>query len=117
MIPGFGVSIAGALPSQPLYAACFEVSREWLGKLLRGALNPACEANYGWKLSETMVDGVSNAFGGLCATLASQSIVVPADVISQLSMVNQTSRKGGYSIAATIVRSEGVRTTQTNFSS
>mmetsp|Transcript_10947 Transcript_10947/g.28722 ORF Transcript_10947/g.28722 Transcript_10947/m.28722 type:complete len:355 (-) Transcript_10947:824-1888(-) len=105
---GFGVSIVGAVPSQPLYAAVFELTRENVGKALRGRANPYVEKHYGWSFSETIVDGLSNAVGGMCATLSSQCIVVPADVVSQLSMVNQSSNVSGYRIAVDIVKNEGV---------
>ena len=69
---GFPVTIVGAIPAQVLYLTAMETSKLPVTKIGREV-----------GLDETKVALVANLVGGFIASLASQIVVVPVDVVSQ----------------------------------
>lgn len=65
-------------------------------------------------LSDAGAAGLTSALGGTCASLSTQAVTVPVDVISSRLMAQATQPahapryKGGFDALVTILRTEGV---------
>ena len=67
---GFGVVISGAIPSRIVFMTTLETTKASTLKLTE-KLN----------VSEATAAALANGLGGLCSSLASQSVFVPIDVV------------------------------------
>eukprot|EP00240_Pyramimonas_obovata_P014578 CAMPEP_0118927730 /NCGR_PEP_ID=MMETSP1169-20130426/5145_1 /TAXON_ID=36882 /ORGANISM="Pyramimonas obovata, Strain CCMP722" /LENGTH=190 /DNA_ID=CAMNT_0006869559 /DNA_START=190 /DNA_END=758 /DNA_ORIENTATION=- len=94
---GFGTVALGALPTRVIYLGSLEVAKLQVHKHSAGLhLTPTTQAS------------LDNFMGGALASLASQSVVVPIDVVSQRLMVQDAgARQSGLQLARTIVAAEG----------
>ncbi|KAG2501014.1 hypothetical protein HYH03_000834 [Edaphochlamys debaryana] len=74
---GFGTVICGTIPARAVYLTTLEWTKSEVGKAVStvGLAGPAAA-------------GVANFFGGALASLATQSVTVPIDVISQKQIVH-----------------------------
>lgn len=54
--------------------------------VLEGMKGAVMDAGHRWDVAETTLAGAANFAGGACASLATQSVVVPIDVVSQRQM-------------------------------
>ncbi|KAL4458943.1 hypothetical protein ABPG75_013808 [Micractinium tetrahymenae] len=120
---GFGVVVFGMFPARMIYLSALEVSKSISGTLIR-PLN----------LSDTAAIGAASFVGGAMASLSSQAVVVPIDVVAQrlmllgggppggaealrdpnaraLAAADAAARRhtSGLALARQIVRAEGVR--------
>ncbi|KAL4431627.1 hypothetical protein ABPG77_001469 [Micractinium sp. CCAP 211/92] len=120
---GFGVVVFGMFPARMIYLSTLEVSKSLSGALIR-PLN----------LSDTAAVGAASFVGGAMASLSSQAVVVPIDVVAQrlmllgggppggaatlrdpnaraLAAADAAARRhtSGFALARHIVRTEGVR--------
>ena len=93
---GFPTVVTGFLPARLVYLSTLESVKSRLKKFL--AANT--------QLEQTRVVAVSSFFSGACASLASQTIFVPVDVVSQQQMVSQNRVRVGDKVRA-ILRNEG----------
>lgn len=73
---GFSVSIFGAIPAQLVYISAYELVKSKVANL-------AAEGKLGVGTDEAARALVSNLMGGAAASLASQVVVVPVDVVAQ----------------------------------
>ena len=98
---GLGTVVAGTIPGRVLYLSTLEASK---ASALR-ALEP-------WELSDAARMGVASAASGCAASLASQAVVIPVDVVSQQQMVagldGRARAENGVATARRIVRAHGV---------
>ncbi|KAG0576786.1 hypothetical protein KC19_5G107600 [Ceratodon purpureus] len=99
---GFGVVISGAIPSRIVFMTTLETTKASTLKLTEKL-----------DVSEATAAAMANGLGGLCSSLASQSVFVPIDVVSQRLMVQGTpgahQYKGSMDAIRTILRTDGVR--------
>jgi len=95
---GFPVSIVGAIPAQLVYISAYELAKSTFKERMRG-------------MNDGRLNVASNFVGGACASLASQFVVVPVDVLSQRLMIQQKgpTQLNGWSLAKSIVQQEGFR--------
>lgn len=100
---GFGTVVAGTIPGRCVYLSVLEVIK---------SSTLGATATLG--LSETTAAGLAGVASGLCASLATQLVVVPVDVISQRLMAQGARGSGppkyagGLDAFRTIVREQGV---------
>ena len=95
---GFPTAVTGFLPARLVYLSTLESVKSHVKKFLL--------ANT--QFDQTRVIAMSSFLSGACASLASQTIFVPVDVISQQQMV-ATRRIGVAEKVRHIIRNEGVR--------
>ncbi|MCO5577465.1 hypothetical protein L7F22_031297 [Adiantum nelumboides] len=114
---GFGTSLVGAIPARALYLGTLELTKS----------NAGCAARR-LGLSESAASATANAAAGFAASMASQLVWTPVDVISQRLMLSMQSTggtsaggaaaprssfthdyKGGYDALRTILRTDGLR--------
>ncbi|XP_020092924.1 solute carrier family 25 member 44 [Ananas comosus] len=99
---GFATVITGAIPARIIFLTSLETTKAALLQLVR-PLN----------LSEPAQAAIANGLAGMSASICSQSVFVPIDVVSQKLMVQGYSGhakyNGGLDVARKILQSEGVR--------
>ena len=95
---GFGASVTGFLPARLVYLSTLESVKSKVKKVL----------NSNTQFDQTRVVAISSFLSGACASLASQTIFVPVDVISQQQMIS-VKRISVVDKVKTILRTEGVR--------
>jgi solute carrier family 25 protein 44 len=93
---GFPVSIVGAIPAQLVYISAYELAKSTFKEHVTG-------------MEENRLNIASNLVGGACASLASQFVVVPVDVLTQRLMIQKGLAQNGWSLAKSIVQAEGFR--------
>lgn len=76
---GFTTVVLGIIPARVLYMTTLEGTKG----LVRAALGPGS----GSGLSEDRVVAVGNFLGGGCASMLTQTVVAPVDVVSQRQMI------------------------------
>lgn len=81
---GFGTVAAGALPARIIYMSTLESSKQRVSQFA---------SNY--SLSPVTTAALASAIGGLTASLATQSVTVPMDVISSRMMIQGSRVSGG----------------------
>lgn len=69
---GFGIVISGAIPSRVVFMTTLETTKASTLRLTEKL-----------DVSETTSAAIANGIGGLCSSLASQSVFVPIDVVSE----------------------------------
>lgn len=99
---GFGTVISGTIPARCLYLSTLEMTK---AKVLSSTTKMG--------IPETTAVGLAAGAGGLCASLASQTVVVPIDVVSSRMIAQgavgaRVQYKGGLDAFRTILRTEGV---------
>ncbi|KAJ3100586.1 hypothetical protein HDU97_002116 [Phlyctochytrium planicorne] len=107
---GFAVTAVGAIPAQVLYLSAFEASKHYLHKALTAKALRS-------KLDENRIAVLTNFVGGGIASLSSQIVVIPIDVVSQKLMVQNKKKlvdgaekpyKNGIDAIVRIFSSEGI---------
>nr|XP_019706612.2 cleavage stimulation factor subunit 50 [Elaeis guineensis] len=99
---GFGTVITGAVPARIVFLTSLETTKVASLKLVEP-----------FKLSEPVQAAIANGIAGMAASLCSQAVFVPIDVVSQRLMVQGYSGyakyNGGLDVARKILKSDGVR--------
>ncbi|CAN1839142.1 Solute carrier family 25 member 44 [Linum perenne] len=99
---GFGTVITGAVPARIIFLTALETTKVASFKMVES-----------FKLSEASEAAVANGIAGMAASLCSQAVFVPIDVVSQRLMVQGYSGhekyKGGLDVARKIIKSDGIR--------
>jgi len=99
---GFGTVITGAIPARIIFLSALEKTKATALKLVKPL-----------ELSEWMEAALANGLGGLTASLCSQAVFVPIDVVSQKLMVQGYSGharyKGGLDVVQKIIKADGPR--------
>ncbi|CAN0870313.1 Solute carrier family 25 member 44, partial [Linum grandiflorum] len=106
---GFGTVITGAVPARIIFLTALETTKVASFKMVESL-----------KLSEASEAAVANGIAGMTASLCSQGVFVPIDVVcwpisstSQKLMVQGYSGhekyKGGLDVARKVIKSDGIR--------
>ncbi|XP_059642181.1 uncharacterized protein LOC132284128 [Cornus florida] len=99
---GFGTVITGAIPARIIFLTALETTKVAAFKMVEP-----------FKLSEPTQAAIANGIAGMTASLFSQAVFVPIDVISQRLMVQgysgHTSYNGGLDVARKVLKSDGIR--------
>ncbi|XP_050270494.1 uncharacterized protein LOC126714399 isoform X2 [Quercus robur] len=99
---GFGTVITGAVPARIIFLTALETTKVAAFKMVEP-----------FKLSEPTEAAIANGIAGMIASLFSQSVFVPIDVVSQKLMVQGYSGhakyNGGLDVARKILKSDGIR--------
>uniref|UniRef100_A0A1D1XHY9 Solute carrier family 25 member 44 n=1 Tax=Anthurium amnicola TaxID=1678845 RepID=A0A1D1XHY9_9ARAE len=99
---GFGTVITGAIPARIIFLTSLETTKVASFRLIEPL-----------KLSEPIQAAIANGAAGMTASLLSQAVFVPIDVISQKLMVQGYSGyanyKGGMDVARKILKADGIR--------
>ncbi|OIT22802.1 PREDICTED: solute carrier family 25 member 44 isoform X1 [Nicotiana attenuata] len=99
---GFGTVITGAIPARIIFLTALETTKVAAFKMVEP-----------FKLSEPVQAAIANGVAGMLASLCSQSVFVPIDIVSQRLMVQgysgHASYNGGLDVARKVLKSEGVR--------
>ncbi|XP_009397230.2 uncharacterized protein LOC103982138 [Musa acuminata AAA Group] len=99
---GFGTVITGAVPARIIFLTSLEMTKMASLNLVEP-----------FKLSEPVQAALANGIAGMSASLCSQAVFVPIDVVSQKLMVQGYSGfakyNGGFDVARKIIKSDGIR--------
>nr|GMC57066.1 solute carrier family 25 member 44 [Ipomoea batatas]GMC59487.1 solute carrier family 25 member 44 [Ipomoea batatas]GMC62234.1 solute carrier family 25 member 44 [Ipomoea batatas] len=99
---GFGTVITGAIPARIIFLTALETIKVTTFRMVEP-----------FKLSEPTQAAIANGVGGMLASLCSQSIFVPIDVVSQRLMVQgysgHANYNGGLDVVRKVLKSEGIR--------
>ncbi|GAA0183130.1 secondary carrier transporter [Lithospermum erythrorhizon] len=99
---GFGTVITGAVPTRILFMTTLETTKAAAFRMLQP-----------FKLSEPTQAAIANGIAGMTASLSSQTIFVPIDVVSQKLMVQgysgYTKYSGGMDVVRKVVKADGIR--------
>jgi len=98
---GIGTVIAGAIPARVLYLGTLEAAKSSIGKIIEGL----------GVSSEAAAAGMTSFLAGGVASLSSQAVVVPVDVVSQRLMVSNKDgyRPNGIQEVKNLLKQEGPR--------
>ncbi|KAF5480154.1 hypothetical protein F2P56_000920 [Juglans regia] len=98
---GFGTVITGAIPARIIFLTALETTKVAALKMVEP-----------FKLSEPTEAAIANGLAGMIASLFSQAVFVPIDVVSQKLMVQGYSGhakySGGLDVARKVIKSEGI---------
>ncbi|CAL5228103.1 g11176 [Coccomyxa viridis] len=75
---GFGIVVVGVIPARGVYLTTLESTKSW-------SLKTAAMAR--WAPNEAARAGMASSFAGAVASMVTQSVIVPIDVVSQRLMV------------------------------
>ncbi|XP_078179837.1 mitochondrial substrate carrier family protein isoform X2 [Carex rostrata] len=99
---GFGTVITGAVPARIIFLTTLEKTKVASFELVKPL-----------KLSEPVQAAIANGIAGLTASLFSQAVFVPIDVVSQKLMVQgysgHANYNGGLDVARKILGAQGIR--------
>ncbi|CAN7121406.1 unnamed protein product [Brassica rapa subsp. narinosa] len=99
---GFGTVITGAVPARIIFLTALETTKISAFKLVAP-----------FEFSEPTQAAIANGMAGMTASLFSQAVFVPIDVVSQKLMVQgysgHATYTGGIDVATKIIKSYGVR--------
>ncbi|XP_059449047.1 uncharacterized protein LOC132180293 [Corylus avellana] len=99
---GFGTVITGAIPARVIFLTALETTKVAAFKMVEP-----------FKLSEPTEAAIANGVAGMIASVFSQAVFVPIDVISQKLMVQgysgHTKYNGGLDVTRKILKSDGIR--------
>ncbi|XP_073057442.1 uncharacterized protein [Primulina eburnea] len=99
---GFGTVITGAVPARIIFLTALETTKL-----------SAFEMVEPFKLSEPVQAAIANGIAGMMASLCSQAVFVPIDVVSQRLMVQGCSGhatyKGGLDVTRQVIKTDGIR--------
>jgi solute carrier family 25 protein 44 len=106
---GFGTVITGAVPARIIFLTALETTKIAAFKMVEP-----------FKLSEPAQAAIANGLAGMTASLFSQAVFVPIDVVSQRLMVQgysgHASYTGGIDVVRKVVKSDGIRGLYRGFS-
>lgn len=106
---GFGTVVTGAIPTRILFLTALETTKVAALKMVEP-----------FKLSEPAQAAIANGVAGMMASLCSQSIFVPVDVVSQRLMVQgysgHATYTGGLDVVRKVIKSDGIRGLYRGFS-
>ncbi|KAL8528493.1 hypothetical protein ACS0TY_006063 [Phlomoides rotata] len=99
---GFGTVITGAIPTRILFLTALETTKVSAFKVVEP-----------FKLSEPTQAAIANGVAGMMASLCSQAVFVPVDVVSQRLMVQgysgHASYTGGLDVVRKVIKADGIR--------
>lgn len=99
---GFGTVITGAIPARIIFLTALETTKVAAFKMVEP-----------FKLSEPSQAAIANGVAGMSASLCSQAVFVPIDVVSQKLMVQgysgHATYKGGLDVVRQVMKSDGIR--------
>ncbi|KAI3439494.1 uncharacterized protein J3R85_004697 [Psidium guajava] len=99
---GFGTVITGAIPARIIFLTALETTKVATFKMVETM-----------KLAEPTQAAIANGLAGMTASLFSQAVFVPIDVISQKLMVQGYSGharySGGLDVVRKVLQSDGIR--------
>ncbi|KAL3844586.1 hypothetical protein ACJIZ3_001989 [Penstemon smallii] len=99
---GFGTVITGAVPTRIIFLTALETTKVAAFKMVEP-----------FKLSEPTRAAIANGIAGMAASLCSQAIFVPIDVVSQRLMVQgysgHATYNGGLDVARKVIKADGIR--------
>lgn len=99
---GFGTVITGAIPARIIFLTALETTKVAALKLVKP-----------FKLSEPTEAAIANGMAGMLASLCSQAVFVPIDVVSQRLMVQgysgHATYNGGLDVVRKVLKADGVR--------
>ncbi|KAK1295602.1 ADP,ATP carrier protein ER-ANT1 [Acorus calamus] len=99
---GFGTVITGAVPARIIFLTSLETTKIASFKMIEP-----------FQLSEPTKAAIANGLAGMGASLCSQAVFVPIDVVSQKLMVQgfsgHANYNGGLDVARRIIKSDGIR--------
>lgn len=99
---GFGTVITGAVPARIIFLTALETTKVAAFTMVEP-----------FKFSEPAQAAIANGIAGMTASLFSQAVFVPIDVVSQRLMVQgysgHASYSGGLDVARKVMKSDGVR--------
>ncbi|KAL6507380.1 hypothetical protein OROGR_023575 [Orobanche gracilis] len=99
---GFGTVITGAVPTRVIFLTTLETTKVAAYKMIEP-----------FKLSEPTQAAIANGVAGMMASLCTQSVFVPVDVVSQRLMVQgysgHATYKGGLDVVHKVIKSDGIR--------
>ncbi|KAH7852381.1 hypothetical protein Vadar_024202 [Vaccinium darrowii] len=99
---GFGTVITGAIPTRIIFLTALETTKVAAFRLLEP-----------FKLSEPTQAALANGIAGMAASLCSQAMFVPIDVVSQRLMVQgysgHATYNGGLDVVRKVVKADGIR--------
>ncbi|KAI4375269.1 hypothetical protein MLD38_013159 [Melastoma candidum] len=99
---GFGTVITGAIPARILFITALETAKVTTFKMVEPL-----------KLAEPTQAAIANGVAGMMASLSSQAVFVPIDVVSQKLMVQGYSGhekySGGIDVIRKVLKADGVR--------
>ncbi len=100
---GWSVAILGTLPVRVAYLSVLESSKARLR---------ACEAPPGWNVPPAVHTGAADFLAGAAASLVSQAVMVPVDVVSQRMMVQggagEAVHRNGWAVVRSILATDGI---------
>ncbi|XP_058228346.1 uncharacterized protein LOC131336496 isoform X1 [Rhododendron vialii] len=99
---GFGTVITGAIPARIIFLTALETTKVAAFRLVEP-----------FKLSEPTQAALANGIAGMAASLCSQAVFVPVDVVSQRLMVQgysgHATYNGGLDVVRKVLKADGVR--------
>ncbi|KAJ4849032.1 hypothetical protein Tsubulata_038061 [Turnera subulata] len=100
---GFGTVITGAIPARIIFLTALETTKVAAFKVVEP-----------FNFSEPTQAAIANGFAGMSASLCSQAVFIPIDVVSQRLMVqgysgHATNYNGGLDVVRKILKTDGVR--------
>lgn len=108
---GVGIILLSAIPARGMYIGVLENSREMLSSMLTKTLINQSTPTVDEKKLLPVIASISGGLSGGLAAMASQSIIVPMDVVSQRQMVMDSSlykiEGNALSVIRKIIKSEG----------
>ncbi|XP_027079447.1 uncharacterized protein [Coffea arabica] len=99
---GFGTVITGAIPARIIFLTALETTKVAAYKMVEP-----------FKFSEPTQAAIANGIAGMSASLCSQAVFVPIDVVSQKLMVQgysgHASYNGGLDVVRQVLKTDGIR--------
>ncbi|KAF7134837.1 hypothetical protein RHSIM_Rhsim08G0076000 [Rhododendron simsii] len=99
---GFGTVITGAIPARIIFLTALETTKVAAFRLVEP-----------FKLSEPTQAALANGIAGMAASLCSQAVFVPVDVVSQRLMVQgysgHATYNGGLDVVRKVLKADGFR--------
>ncbi|XP_073154681.1 uncharacterized protein [Henckelia pumila] len=99
---GFGTVITGAVPARIIFLTALETTKMSAFKMVEP-----------FKLSEPVQAAIANGIAGMMASLCSQAVFVPIDVVSQRLMVQgysgHATYTGGLDVTRQVIKTDGIR--------
>ncbi|KAL3636543.1 hypothetical protein CASFOL_018842 [Castilleja foliolosa] len=99
---GFGTVITGAIPTRIIFLTALETTKVAAYKTVQP-----------FKLSEPTKAAIANGVAGMMASLCTQTVFVPVDVVSQRLMVQGYSGhakyNGGLDVVRKVIKADGIR--------
>ncbi|KAK6128631.1 hypothetical protein DH2020_037621 [Rehmannia glutinosa] len=99
---GFGTVVTGAIPTRVIFLTALETTKVAAFKVVEP-----------FKLSEPTQAAIANGVAGMMASLCTQTVFVPVDVVSQRLMVQgysgHATYNGGLDVVRKVIKSDGIR--------